>query len=166
MLCLRCDHQGSIYKIRIDEINKIVYWCDECDGTWEDPSKILLYGKGTKLDIDFYSLVEYLENHGLVYMKTPITNLGTNWDKSVLCDDTLVFCPHCGVHGILYETESHTLGSTFYFCDNCNAMWVPGETIDQKKDVKFLGFLHAKQLDYSRANLGYMEVLNKAKVKN
>ena len=75
MLCLRCDHQGSIYKIRIDEINKIVYWCDECDGTWEDPSKILLYGKGTKLDIDFYSLVEYLENHGLVYMKTPITNL-------------------------------------------------------------------------------------------
>ena len=59
MICPRCDEQGEIYKVKIKEIDNIIYICDECEACWENKENIK---KET-----FQDLSTYLESKGTSY---------------------------------------------------------------------------------------------------
>lgn len=60
MVCPRCDGNGIVNKILIQDLNREVYWCDECDALWESYHEIAYPG-------NFVHLMTYVESNGLKY---------------------------------------------------------------------------------------------------
>lgn len=73
VICPRCDGNGLIYQGRIEEINKSILICDECEAIWLDFK-----------DIDnfkFQDLSTYLEANNCHYSSTEIIDQGYYWYK-------------------------------------------------------------------------------------
>ncbi len=78
MYCQRCDQQGAIYKAKIVPTNEIVYICDECDGVWKEPAKILQY-ETSVYERDFFDLTSFLQQANSC-IAPKVENLGYDWD--------------------------------------------------------------------------------------
>ncbi|KIV51598.1 3'-5' exonuclease [Aneurinibacillus migulanus] len=72
VVCPRCDGNGLVYKSRIDNLDLIVYICDECDASWQDDDICLN---------KFQDLSTFLQSKGLTYKDAKILDLGCDWKK-------------------------------------------------------------------------------------
>jgi hypothetical protein len=155
MYCNVCSQQGSIYQAYIPRLKLYVYVCDECNTVWTEEEckqigseRISLYG----------DLETFLEKHNVGYLKAEIKKIGYDWDKSILKNDSIVFCSICETKGIIYKTYIGALGINVYYCDTCNSMWKNPQQIDAKSQETLLSFLKTNGLNYGNAYFSSSEL--------
>lgn len=64
VVCPRCDGNGLIYKVKVVDINEILFACDECEACWTTDFEINLE--------TFQNLSTYLERKGTSFSTVPL----------------------------------------------------------------------------------------------
>ena len=73
VVCPRCDGNGLVYKAKIEDLNIILYICDECEAMWQKNDPIS--------QENFKDLSIFLEENGCNYNNITLTELGYDWYK-------------------------------------------------------------------------------------